>query len=116
LRPKSQPFNPNTEVGGTAFAAIIGSTSRRAILDSINWIQPLRSPTSCAAKYGNAYSPSNFGIRDESEGAGLGQVQVVAGAFELAGAGEGGFLDEVLEIACGGGARGAGDADVFFRA
>jgi len=56
-------FNPNTEVGGTAFAAIIGSTSRRAILDSINWIQPLRSPTSCAAKHGNAYGPSNFGIR-----------------------------------------------------
>ena len=58
-------FNPNTEVGGTAFAAIIGSTSRRAILDSINWIQPLRSPTSCAAKHGTAYGPSNFGIRDE---------------------------------------------------
>jgi hypothetical protein len=56
-------FNPNTEVGGTAFAAIIGSTSRRAILDSINWIQPLRSPTSCAAKHGTAYGPSNFGIR-----------------------------------------------------
>jgi hypothetical protein len=56
-------LNPNTEVGGTAFAAIIGSTSRWAILDSINWIQPLRSPTSCAAKHGTAYGPSNFGIR-----------------------------------------------------
>jgi hypothetical protein len=59
----SRLFNPNTEVGGTAFAAIIGSTSRRAILDSINWIQPLRSPTSCAAKHSTAYGPSNFGIR-----------------------------------------------------
>jgi hypothetical protein len=58
-------LTPNTEVGGTAFAAIIGSTSRRAILDSINWIQPLRSPTSCAAKHGTAYGPSNFGIRFE---------------------------------------------------
>jgi hypothetical protein len=26
-------------------------------------IQPLRSPTSCAAKPGTAYGPSNFGIR-----------------------------------------------------
>jgi hypothetical protein len=60
-------LNPNTEVGGTAFAAIIGSTSRRAILDSINWIQPLRSPTSCAAKHGTAYGPSNFGIRVEPQ-------------------------------------------------
>jgi hypothetical protein len=34
-------------------------------LDSINWIQPLRSPTSCAAKHGSAYGPSNFGIRAE---------------------------------------------------
>ena len=55
-------FNPNSEVGGTAFAAIIGRTSRREIWGSIDLIQPLRSPTSCAAKPGTAYGPSNFGI------------------------------------------------------
>ena len=49
-----QGFNPNSEVGGTAFAAIIGSTSRREIWGSIDLIQPLRSPTSCAAKPGTA--------------------------------------------------------------
>ena len=56
-------FNPNTEVGGTAFAASIGRTSRQEIWDSIDLIQPLRSPTSCAAKPGTAYGTSNFGIR-----------------------------------------------------
>ena len=56
-------LSPKSEVGGTAFAAIIGSTRRREILDSIHWIQPPRSPTSCAAKYGTAYGPSNFGIQ-----------------------------------------------------
>lgn len=55
-------------------------------------------------------------MKDVSEGAWVGELQVVASAFELAGAGESGFLDEVLEIAGGGGARGAGDEDVFFRA
>jgi hypothetical protein len=55
-------MSPNSEVGGTAFAAIIGSTSRREILGSIDLIQPLRSPTSCAAKPGTAYGPSNSGI------------------------------------------------------
>jgi hypothetical protein len=56
-------FIPNSEVGGTAFAAINGSTSCREILGSIDWIQPQRSPTSCAAKHGTAYGPLNFGIR-----------------------------------------------------
>ncbi len=56
-------LNPNTEVGGTAFAASIGRTSRQEIWGSIDLIQPLRSPTSCAAKPGTAYGPSNFGIQ-----------------------------------------------------
>jgi hypothetical protein len=56
-------FSPNTEVGGTAFAASIGCTSRREIWGSIDLIQPLRSPTSCAAKLGAACGTSNFGIR-----------------------------------------------------
>jgi hypothetical protein len=55
-------LSPNTEVGGTAFAASIGRASRREIWGSINLIQPLRSPTSCAAKPGAACSTSNFGI------------------------------------------------------
>ena len=45
----------------------------------------------------------------------LGQSKMVAGAFELSGAGEGRFLDEVLKIACGGGAGGTRHADVFLR-
>ena len=55
--------NQNSEVGGTAFAAFIGSTSRREILDSFDWIQSLRSPTSCAAKHGTAYGSLDFGSR-----------------------------------------------------
>lgn len=58
-------LNPNTEVGGTAFAASIGRTSRREIWGSIDLIQPLRSPTSYAAKPGTACGTSNFGIRIE---------------------------------------------------
>ncbi len=59
---------PNSEVGGTAFAAIIGRTSRREIWGGIDLIQPLRSPTSCAVKPGTACGTSNFGIRDNLAG------------------------------------------------
>lgn len=40
-------------------------------------------------------------MKEASEGTGLGQIQVVAGAFELAGAGEGRFFHQVVEIAGG---------------
>ena len=77
---EAEAVNPNTEVGGTAFAASIGRTSRREIWGSIDLIQPLRSPTSCAAKPGTAYGTSNFGIRAKGLEAGF-ATGVFAGGF-----------------------------------
>ena len=65
LESLSSGINLNTEVGGSAFAASLGGKSRLKIWGRIDWIQPLRSPTACAAKPGKACGTSNFGMRDK---------------------------------------------------
>ena len=69
-------LSANSEVGGTAWAAISGSADPRRILGGIGLIQAQRSSMACADKHRNASGTLNLGIGVKFRGSHFSRFEV----------------------------------------